>query len=117
MQRDPRFEALLQNLKNNPSKPAGLLQKIGAIAATIVIFGLALTFSVMLFAVVLAVGGVILGYAWWKTRDLRKVMREAQAQARARGPAPRGATPGEGIVLEGEVVREVREEPRERPRD
>jgi len=117
MQRDPRFEALLRNLNQNPSKPIGLLQKIGAIAAAIVIFGLALTFSVLFFAVVVAVGVVILGYGWWKTRDLRKVMRETQAQAHARGPAPRGPKPGGGIVIEGEVVREVHEKRREGSRD
>ena len=108
MQRDPRLEALFQNLNRTPPKPIGLLQKIAAIATAVVIFGLALTFSVVFFAVVVAVGAVILGYVWWKTRDLRKVMREAQAQAR--GPATRGPTPSDGIVIEGEVVREIREE-------
>jgi len=112
MHRDPRFEALLKNLNRNPSKPVGLLQKIGAIATAAVIFVLALTFSLMFFAAVLAIGVVVGGYLWWKTRELRKVMREAQAQASARGPAPGGRTPGGGIVIEGEVVREVREEGR-----
>lgn len=116
MQRDPRFEALFNNLNRNPAKPAGLLQKIGAIAATVIIFGLALTFSVLFFAVVVAVGVVIGGFLWWKTRDMRKMMREAQAQAQAQaqaraGESPRrGSTRAEGIVIEGEVVREVKED-------
>ena len=114
MQRDPRFEALFNNLNQNPSKPAGLFQKIGAVAATVIIFGLALTFSVLFFAVVVAVGLVVGGYFWWKTRDLRKVMREAQAQAqaqaRARGATQPGTRPADGMVIEGEVVREVKEE-------
>ena len=114
MQRDPRFEALFNNLNRNPAKPAGLLQKIGAIAATVIIFGLALTFSVLFFAVVVAVGLVIGGILWWKTRDMRKMMREAQAQAQAQartGESPRrDSTRAEGIVIEGEVVREVKED-------
>lgn len=107
MQRDPRFEALLKNLTRNPSKPVGLLQKLGAFAAAAVIFGLALTFSVIFFAAVVAAGVLIWGYVWWKTRDLRKVMRTTQRQARA--SAQHSPKPGQGIVIEGEVVREVRE--------
>ena len=114
MQRDPRFEARFNNLNRNPAKPAGLLQKIGAIAATVIIFGLALTFSVLFFAIVVAVGLVIGGILWWKTRDMRKMMRETQAQAQAQartGESPRrDSTRAEGIVIEGEVVREVKED-------
>lgn len=110
MQRDPRFDALFQRLHQKPSQPAGLLQKIGAIIATVVIFGLALTFSVMFFAVVLAAGVVIWGYVWWRTRELRKVMREAQAQAQAQ--ATRSDT-ASGLIIEGEVIREVREDDRD----
>lgn len=114
MQRDPRFDTLFQRLHQKPSQPAGLLQKIGAIIATVVIFGLALTFSVMFFAVVLAAGVVIWGYVWWRTRELRKVMREAQAQA-ARGGArsDTGRDTASGLIIEGEVIREVREDDRD----
>ncbi|MCK0510020.1 hypothetical protein [Aromatoleum buckelii] len=115
MQRGPRFEALLKNLNHNPSKPVGLLQKLGAIAAAAVIFGLALTFSVIFFAVVVAAAVLLWGYVWWKTRDLRKAMRANQTHARA--SAHRGPKPGQGIVIEGEVVREVREERRDGTRD
>ncbi len=117
MQRDPRFEALFDNLRRNPPKPPGLLQKMGAIAAAVVIFGLALTFSVVFFALVVAIGLVIWGYAWWRTRDLRKAMREARTRASNGGPAGRGPASGQGIVIEGEVVREIREEHRQGPRD
>lgn len=114
MQRDPRLDALFNNLKQSPPKPVGPLQKIAAIAAAVLAFGLALTFSILFFAVVVAVGGLIWGYVWWKTRNLRKVMQEAQAQAR--GPAPRRPA-ADGTVIEGEVLREIREEGREDPRD
>ena len=115
MQRDPRFDALFNNLKQKSPKPVGPLQKIAAIAAAVLVFGLALTFSILFFAVVVAAGGLIWGYVWWKTRDLRKVMQEAQAQAR--GPAPGGPAPADGMVIEGEVLREIREERREDARN
>ena len=108
MQPDPRFEALFNGLNQNPAKPAGLLQKIGAIIATVVIFGLALTFSVMFFAVVVAAGVVIWGFVWWKTRELRRVMREAQARAHEGAQAARPQDGG--LVIEGEVILEVDDE-------
>ena len=116
MQRDPRLDALFNNLKQHPPKPVGPLQKIAAIAVAVLVFGLALTFSILFFAVVVAVGGLIWGYLWWKTRNLRKVMQEDQAQAQARGPAPRGPA-ADGTVIEGEVLREIREEDREARRN
>lgn len=114
MQRDPRLDALFNRLHRNPPPQAGLLQKIGAIVATVIVFGLALTFSVMFFAVVVAAGVVIWGYLWWRTRDLRKAMREAQARARAAGAEGRTPT-GTGMVIEGEVIREIDEDRRSGP--
>ena len=114
MQRDPRFEALFNGLNpQQAAKPPGLLQKVGAVIATLIIFGLALTFSVVFFAVVVAVGLGVWGFIWWKTRDLRKAMREhaeAAAQSGRARPGPRPGRPAEGEVLEGEVIREVPDE-------
>ena len=114
MQRDPRLDALFNNLRQTPPKPVGPLQKIAAVVVAVLVFGLALTFSILFFAVVVAVGGLIWGYLWWKTRNLRKVMQEAQAQAR--GPSSRRPA-ADVTVIEGEVLREVREERREDPRN
>ena len=51
-------------------------------------------FSLVAFAVI-AVGGTIAGsWLWWKTRDVRKKMRE-QAQQQPAG----------GHIIEGEVIR------------
>ncbi|NMF89621.1 CPBP family intramembrane glutamic endopeptidase [Aromatoleum petrolei] len=112
MQRDPRLDALFNNLKQNPPKPVGPLQKVAAIAAAVLVFGLALTFSILFFAVVVAAGGLIWGYVWWKTRNLRKAMQKAQAE----GSARRGPPPADNLVIEGEVLREIREEDRDAPR-
>lgn len=114
MQRDPRFDGLFEQLGRNPPQPAGLLQRVGAIVATVALVLLSLFFGVMLFAVVVSVGLLAWGYFWWKTRELRKVMREqAQAAQAAQGSRP----PGAGVVIEGEVIREVREDADPRPGD
>lgn len=107
MRNDPRLEALFRNLNSRPAKPAGLLQKIAAVVVGVIVFGLALTVSVMFLAVVAAVGVVVWGYLWWKTREVRKVMRDAQARAQRSGGR---RTTNDTIVIEGEVVREVHEE-------
>lgn len=107
MHRNPNLDALFDNLNRNAGKPVGLLQKVGAVAAAVILFGIALAFSVVFFAVVAAIALVIGIYVWWKTRDLRKAMRQAQAQRPGRPPADAG-----GIVIEGEVLREVRDDHR-----
>lgn len=54
----------------------------------------AFTFSVLLFAVVVAAALLLWGYIWWRTRKLR---RELYAQMRTREAG--------GRVIEGEVIR------------
>ncbi|MDT3669514.1 MAG: hypothetical protein ROZ37_04165 [Aromatoleum sp.] len=108
MHRPPHLDALYDNLNRNAGKPMGPLQKFGAAVVAVIVFGVSLAFSVMFFAVVAAIALVIGAYVWWKTRDLRKAMRQAQAQAHQRGPQRQS---GSGIVIEGEVLREVRDDP------
>ena len=112
MHRPPHLDALYDNLNRNAGKPMGPLQKFGAAVVAVIVFGVALAFSVMFFAVVAAIALVIGAYMWWKTRDLRKAMRQAQAQAQAQTqrPGPQRQNGG-GIVIEGEVLREVRDDP------
>ena len=61
------------------------------------VFAVALMFSVVFFAIILTLGLVAWAYLWWKSRDLRKQMREQQGRREA----------AEGLVIEGEVIREV----------
>ena len=106
---DPRFDHLLQGLSARP-QGGNWLQKAGAVVVTLVVFALAMTFSVVLFAVVASIGLLVWGYLWWKTRDLRKAMREhVRTQQEAAGRAGGATAPaaGRGEVLEGEVIREV----------
>jgi len=87
----------MNNLPNNTTETPGLLRKVAAFILTIAMFALVLMFSVLLFAVVFTAGAIAMGYLWWRTRHLRKQMREH----------PPGGVVIEGEVIEGEVIREV----------
>jgi O-antigen/teichoic acid export membrane protein len=63
-----------------------------ALAASGVVLVVAVAFSLMLFAVALATLLLVWGYVWWKTRELRKRIRER---------------PSGGRVIEGEVIRDA----------
>ncbi|MBN8442176.1 MAG: hypothetical protein J0M28_10835 [Thauera sp.] len=93
MRSDDRLYGLFRSVAGGAAQPPSLLQKIVAGLTAVLVFGVALMFSVVLFAVVVTVGAVAWGYLWWKSRDLRKQMRDR---------------PPGGLVIEGEVIREVR---------
>lgn len=81
-----------EKLSHTTNKLTRLLRKVVVFVVTAAMIGLALIFSVLLLAVVVTAGAVALGYLWWRTRDLRKQMREH---------------PPGNVVIEGEVIREV----------
>ena len=94
MHKDPRFSGLFLNLDRGSATPPSLWQKIVGGVVMVGVFALALTFSVALFAVVITVGAVAWGYFWWKTRAVRKAMREhmaAEMEARRAAGAERRA--------------------------
>jgi uncharacterized iron-regulated membrane protein len=68
-----------------------------ALAAGAVLLIAAFRVSVVVFAIALAGAIVIGGYLWWKTRELRRRMRER---------------PPGGHVVEGEVIRDDEGPPR-----
>ena len=86
-----------EKLSHTTNKPTRLLRKVVVFVATAAMIGLALIFSALLLAVVVTAAAVALGYLWWRTRDLRKQMREH----------PPGNLVIGGEVIEGEVIREV----------
>lgn len=92
MHTDKRRKDFFEQFSRSRREPRTLLQRVVAVAVAIGVFTLALMFSVVLFAVVLSVGAVAWGWLWWKSRDLRRQMRE---------------NPPGGVVIEGEVIREV----------
>jgi len=100
-----RFLHFQERAFGTAGQPPSLWRKAVALVATVGLVGVALMFSVVLFAVVLTVGVAAWGYFWWKTRDLRRQMREQGGPAA--WAAARAAQREGGLVLEGEVIREV----------
>jgi hypothetical protein len=94
-------------ISNITTKPPGLLRKSVAFVATAALIGLGLMFSAVLFAIILVVGATAGAYLWWKTRELRKLMRNFPPHS---GPMDGKIAEGEvikGEVIEGEVIRVV----------
>ncbi|THF64503.1 hypothetical protein E6C76_10565 [Pseudothauera nasutitermitis] len=104
---DPRFRQTppFGRIPLNGGAPLSLWQKLVAVIVGGAMFVLALMFSVVLFAAVVAVGVVVWGWLWWKTRAVRRQMREMAGNA-----PPRPGQADGGLVIEGEVIREVRTE-------
>ena len=87
-----------------------LLGKVMGIAASAVLLVTALMFSVVIFAFALAAGLLVWGWVWWKTREVRRQMREQMEAQRMEQPyggeaQPNDAAPG-GRIIEGEVIRD-----------
>ncbi len=94
MHNDPRFQHLFRAVRRDAAAKPTWVQKAGAVIVAIVFFSVVLMFSVVLFALALTAGAAAWAYLWWKTRSVRKAMRD---------------NPPGGLVIEGEVIREVDE--------
>lgn len=81
-------------------------RKLATAVATVAVFSLALMFSAVLIAIMLVVGTIAGGYFWWKTRELRRQMRNQPPQGVVMGEAmnevERDVIRGE--IIEGEVI-------------
>jgi hypothetical protein len=89
----------------------GVFAQALALIAGVIALGAALMFSLVFFAVVAVAGLILWLYLWWKTRALRKLMRE-QAARQMNGQPFDTQAPGQdagGEVIEGEAVRVVDE--------
>ena len=96
----------MKNLPYTATGQPGLLRRIAAFVVALALFGLALMFSVLFFAVILTAGTVALGYLWWKTRALRKQMRmQPRSGEVIEGEVIKGEVI-KGEIIEGEVIRE-----------
>lgn len=98
-------------LQNTGSK-AGLLQKLLALLVGAVLLILGFMFSVVVLAVVAVLGAIGFGYFWWKTRALRKAMRERPPAAVFDEETV--IIDGEARVVEGELLIERKETPVQR---
>lgn len=97
----------IKYVSNSSTSPASPLRKLAALVITVAVVALALMFSAVLLVAVAIVGMIAWAYLWWKTRALRRHMRDLARQAAA---AP-GAQASNDEVFEGEVIRVV--EPRD----
>ena len=80
----------------------GLLQKLLALMVGAVLLVLGFMFSVVVLAIVAVLGLIGFGYFWWKTRALRKAMRERpQAAVFDQGQV---IIDGEARVIDGELL-------------
>jgi hypothetical protein len=85
----------------NPGHRPGLLRKlVAAVAGTLILVG-AFMLSIVVLAVVAVVGLAGGAYLWWKTRELRRRLRE-----HARNQ------PAGGRVIDGEVIHDTQAGPR-----
>jgi len=83
------------------------LRNLAAVAATVAVFGLALMFSVVVFSVIIVAGMLGWAYLWWKTRALRKQMRNYPPHNVAMEQERAGDDVIRGEVIEGEVIHVV----------
>ena len=80
-----------------------------ALIATATLLVVGLMFSAVLLVFILSAGLIIFGWIWWKTRALRRQLREhTQFRASAANDAE-AFRPEEftGDIIEGEVIRKV----------
>jgi hypothetical protein len=106
MRFDHQFEDLKQRLEWQGNAPSGVQRfftRLLAVATAGALLVVTLMFSALLFAAALTLGLAIWGRVWWKTRALRKQMRE-HAQAFAARQHTTDSASG-GRVIEGEVIR------------
>jgi hypothetical protein len=87
-----------------PRAPKSLAARIAGAVFAVFAIGAALMFSVVIFAVLALAGLVLWGWFRWKTRALRRRVKE-EMRAQGFGTPPGGKAPGGADVIEGEAVR------------
>jgi uncharacterized membrane protein len=99
-----------EQMKNLPHTSANFpdaLRNLAAAVATAAVLGLALMFSAVLVAVIVVAAMLGWAYLWWKTRELRKLMRDYPPGSVAMEREVAGKDTIRGEVIEGEAVRVV----------
>jgi uncharacterized SAM-binding protein YcdF (DUF218 family) len=107
MTRNPHTQTPFNRLGSHavPTTRGPLATLLAVISGTALIV-LGFTFSLVILAAVAVIGLFGFGYLWWKTRALRKQIREQMESLAQQQPAtsPVGNS-DEGVVIEGEVLR------------
>jgi heme O synthase-like polyprenyltransferase len=87
----------LHHTMNSNRKPVSLPKKLFRIFLALLVVSLVLLLAAVLIIYIAIGATIVFGYLWWKTRGIRKQMRNAQAQQSAQAAQ-------DGLVIEGEVV-------------
>lgn len=87
-------------ISHNSVRPTSLLRKLVVLIVSVVLLATVLMFSAVLLAVILVVGTIAFAYLWWKTRAVRKLMRELSQKGMTRD-----AKASNDGVFEGEAIR------------
>ena len=85
-----------------PAKSSGPLHKLGALIVTVALVGLVLMFSAVLLVIIMTLGTIAWAYLWWKSRELRKQMRDFHSRV-----MNQVGKVSDEKVFEGEVIRVV----------
>jgi hypothetical protein len=96
---------------NTNYKKQGPVAQLAAAIVGILTLTAALMFSAVFFVVLALAGLIVWAYFWWKTKALRKAMREQMAAAQAQ-PFGTPPPPQDANIIEGEAVRIVEEKDR-----
>jgi hypothetical protein len=97
----------MKYLSQPTTKHPGPLRKIAALIVTTAVIALVLMFSAVLFAIILIAGTAAFAYLWWKTRELRKQMRNFPPRDEMMGSVVKEDEVIKGVVIEGEAIRVV----------
>jgi uncharacterized protein HemX len=87
-------------------QPPSLISKILAFILGAGFLVLAFMFSLVALAVIVVVGLGVWGWLWWKTRAVRKQMREQMGEQMRNPAASATSASRDGYIIEGEVIRE-----------
>jgi uncharacterized membrane protein len=90
-------------------KPGSLLSKAVALIVTALLIVFGLMFGAIILTIIATVGVIAFGYLWWKTRLLRKHLRQHNQTVRS-AANDADAFKDEvfkGEIIEGEVIRKV----------
>jgi hypothetical protein len=98
----PENEMQIRYELNSPVKTHSLLRKLVTLTVTVAMLGLVLMFSALLLVIITIVGALAWAYLWWKTRELRKQMRDFVPRE-----AERENKESDVEIFEGEVIRVV----------
>ena len=88
------------------SSVGSFIAKIGSVIVGSALLVGTLVVSIAFFAVALAVAAVVFGFFWWKTREIRRQLRE-QLQGHTQARRPYEPATDHEDVIEGVVISRV----------